>query len=127
MLTSHAETVVGVRSGRGIAVAQGAEPAAPNLVPVGVSTRVRPGMAPGPGGFGVVMLSGNKRKEISQGFRLTTNNRMELLSVIVALEALKKPQLDVTIFSDSRYVVDSVNKGWVFEWNRKNFQKKKKR
>ena len=80
---------------------------------------------PGPGGYGVVMLSGNKRKEISQGFRLTTNNRMELLSVIIALEALKKPQLDVAIFSDSRYVVDSVSKGWVFDWSRKNFQKKK--
>jgi ribonuclease HI len=80
---------------------------------------------PGPGGFGVVMMSGTKRKEISQGFRLTTNNRMELLSVIVALEALKQPQMEVSIFSDSRYVVDSVSKGWVFEWNKKNFHKKK--
>ncbi len=80
---------------------------------------------PGPGGFGVVMLSGSKRKEISQGYRLTTNNRMELLSVIIALEALKKPQLEVAIFSDSRYVVDAVNKGWVFNWNRKNFHQKK--
>jgi ribonuclease HI len=71
------------------------------------------------------MLAGSKRKEISRGFRLTTNNRMELLSVIVALEALKKPQLEVTIFSDSRYVVDAVEKGWVFNWNRKNFHQKK--
>lgn len=80
---------------------------------------------PGRGGFGVVMMSGTKRKEISEGFRLTTNNRMELLSVIVALESLKKPQLDVTIYSDSRYVVDAVSKGWVFGWNKKNFQGKK--
>jgi ribonuclease HI len=80
---------------------------------------------PGRGGYGVVMMSGSKRKEISGGFRLTTNNRMELLSVIVALEALKQPQLDVTIYSDSRYVVDSVSKGWVFGWNKKNFQGKK--
>jgi ribonuclease HI len=71
------------------------------------------------------MMSGSKRKELSHGFRLTTNNRMELLSVIVALEALKQPQLDVTIYSDSRYVVDSVSKGWVFGWNKKNFQGKK--
>jgi ribonuclease HI len=80
---------------------------------------------PGPGGFGVVMMSGNKRKEISQGFRLTTNNRMELLSVIVALEAWKQPQLEVNIFSDSKYVVDSVSKGWVFGWSKKNFAGKK--
>lgn len=80
---------------------------------------------PGRGGFGVVMMSGSKRKEISQGFRLTTNNRMELLSVIVALEALKQPQLDVNIFSDSKYVVDSVSKGWVFGWSKKNFHNKK--
>ena len=80
---------------------------------------------PGPGGYGAVMMSGNKRKEISEGFRLTTNNRMELLSVIVALEALKKPHLDVTIYSDSKYVVDSVNKGWVFGWSKKGFKGKK--
>jgi ribonuclease HI len=80
---------------------------------------------PGRGGFGVVMMSGNKRKEISHGFRLTTNNRMELLSVIVALEALKQPQMDVTIYSDSKYVVDSVSKGWVFGWVKKNFHNKK--
>jgi ribonuclease HI len=80
---------------------------------------------PGPGGFGVVMLSGTRRKEISQGFRLTTNNRMELLSVIVALEALKKNDLDITIYSDSRYVVDSVSKGWVFGWQKKGFKGKK--
>ena len=71
---------------------------------------------PGPGGYGVVMISGPHRKEMSQGFRLTTNNRMELLAVCVALEALKFPGSEVTVFSDSRYVVDAVSKGWVFVW-----------
>lgn len=79
---------------------------------------------PGRGGFGVVLLSGKYRKEISQGFRLTTNNRMELLSVIAGLEALKNEGSSVTIYSDSRYVVDSVEKGWVFQWEKKNFSKK---
>ena len=80
---------------------------------------------PGPGGYGVVMLSGDKRKEISHGYRLTTNNRMELLSVIVALEALKKDGMDITIYSDSKYVVDAVNKNWVFGWEKKGFKGKK--
>lgn len=80
---------------------------------------------PGPGGYGIVMLAGKHRKEISEGFRYTTNNRMELLSVIVALEALKKPGNTVTIFSDSKYVVDAVEKKWVFGWERKGFKGKK--
>ncbi len=80
---------------------------------------------PGPGGFGVVMLAGVHRKELSEGFRMTTNNRMELLSVIVALETLKKPGSIVTIYSDSKYVVDSVEKGWVFNWEKKYFAGKK--
>lgn len=80
---------------------------------------------PGPGGFGVVMLYGALRKEISEGFRLTTNNRMELLSVIVALEALKKEGTSATIYSDSKYVVDSVEKKWVFGWEKKQFKDKK--
>lgn len=80
---------------------------------------------PGPGGFGAVMLYGTLRKELSEGFRLTTNNRMELLSVIAALEALKKENTDVTIYSDSKYVVDSVEKKWVFGWEKKNFKEKK--
>ena len=80
---------------------------------------------PGPGGYGVVMISGDHRKELSQGFCLTTNNRMELLSVIVALETLKKEGEEVTIYSDSKYVVDSVEKKWVFDWEKKNFNKKK--
>ena len=79
---------------------------------------------PGPGGFGVVMISGSHRKEISQGYRHTTNNRMELLAVITALEALKKEGSVVTIYSDSKYVIDSVEKGWVFGWEKKNFSKK---
>ncbi|MCX7986758.1 MAG: ribonuclease HI [Bacteroidales bacterium] len=80
---------------------------------------------PGPGGYGVVLISGKHRKELSQGYKLTTNNRMELLAVIVALESLKIPGSDVTIYSDSKYVVDAVEKGWVFEWAKKNFKKKK--
>lgn len=80
---------------------------------------------PGPGGFGVILRSGKHYKEISEGFRLTTNNRMELLSVIIALEALKKPGADVAVYSDSKYVVDAVEKGWVFGWEKKNFKAKK--
>jgi ribonuclease HI len=80
---------------------------------------------PGPGGYGVVLLSGEHCKEISGGFNHTTNNRMELLAVIVALEALKIPGSDVTIYTDSRYVADAVTKGWVFEWVKKRFKDKK--
>lgn len=80
---------------------------------------------PGPGGYGVVLMSGIHRKELSQGFKLTTNNRMELLAVIVGLEALKNDGSLVEIFTDSRYVVDSVEKGWVFDWEKKSFKKKK--
>ncbi len=80
---------------------------------------------PGPGGYGVVLMSGKHRKELSEGFRLTTNNRMELLAVIKALEALKKPGSKVTIYTDSKYVADAVNKGWVFQWERNGFKKKK--
>jgi ribonuclease HI len=63
---------------------------------------------PGNGGYGVVMMSGKHKKELSEGFRLTTNNRMELLSVIVALESIKNPSDNVQVFSDSKYVVDSI-------------------
>ncbi len=80
---------------------------------------------PGRGGYGVVLMSGKHRKEISEGFRLTTNNRMELLAVIVGLEALTKKGCDVTIYSDSKYVVDAVEKGWVFNWQKKRFKNKK--
>ncbi|MGL4364059.1 MAG: ribonuclease HI [Bacteroidales bacterium] len=71
---------------------------------------------PGPGGYGIVLISGEHRKELSQGFSLTTNNRMELLAVIVGLEALTVPNCQVTIFSDSKYVLDSIEKRWVFTW-----------
>lgn len=80
---------------------------------------------PGPGGYGVVLEAGKHRKELYGGYRRTTNNRMELLGAIVALEALKSPGTEVTIVSDSKYVVDSVEKGWVFDWEKKGFAKKK--
>lgn len=80
---------------------------------------------PGKGGYGVVMIAGSYKRELFQGFRCTTNNRMELLAVIVALEALKKPRTQVTIYSDSKYVVDSVEKRWVFNWNKMGFKGKK--
>ena len=80
---------------------------------------------PGPGGYGAVLLSGQHRKELSQGFRLTTNNRMELMAVCVALEALKFDGSDVTVYSDSKYVVDAVTKGWLFSWVKKRFAGKK--
>ncbi|MEL6673155.1 MAG: ribonuclease HI [Bacteroidota bacterium] len=80
---------------------------------------------PGNGGYGVVMQYGQHRKEISLGFRKTTNNRMELLAIIVALEALKKPGLKVDIYTDSRYVEQAVNKKWVFGWEKKNYKDKK--
>lgn len=83
---------------------------------------------PGPGGYGVVLLANGHRKELAKGFRLTTNNRMELMAVIAGLEALKKQDLKITIYSDSKYVVESVEKGWVFQWNMKpDFAKKKNR
>jgi ribonuclease HI len=80
---------------------------------------------PGPGGYGVVLISGRHRLEKSEGFRLTTNNRMELLAVITGLEALKIPGSGVVVYTDSKYVADSVEKGWVFQWESKAFKKKK--
>lgn len=80
---------------------------------------------PGPGGYGVVLMSGPHRKELSGGFALTTNNRMELLAVIIGLEALRKANSEVTIYSDSKYVVDAVEKRWVFGWQQKDFKGKK--
>jgi ribonuclease HI len=82
---------------------------------------------PGPGGYGIILRAGKHYKELSQGYRLTTNNRMELLSVIVALETLKFPGSEVVVWSDSRYVVDSITKGWVFGWVKKDFKDKKNR
>lgn len=80
---------------------------------------------PGPGGFGVVLMSGSHRREISSGFKLTTNNRMELMAVCAGLEALKIEGCEVIIYTDSKYVADSVEKGWVFGWEKKQFLKKK--
>ena len=80
---------------------------------------------PGPGGYGVILRSGNHYKELSGGFRLTTNNRMELLAVIEGLKAIKTPGKDVTVYSDSKYVVDSVEKKWVFGWLKTGFKGKK--
>jgi len=80
---------------------------------------------PGPGGYGVVMMAGNHRKELSAGYRLTTNNRMELLAAIVALETLRFPGSNVTIYTDSKYVSDAVEKKWVFGWEKKYFAKRK--
>jgi ribonuclease HI len=80
---------------------------------------------PGPGGYGIVLISGKHRLEKSAGFRLTTNNRMELMAVIAGLEALKRPGSRVAVYTDSRYVADSIEKGWVFQWESKAFKKKK--
>lgn len=79
---------------------------------------------PGPGGFGTVLMAGKFRKEIAQGYERTTNNRMELLAVIAGLEALKKEGTEVEVYSDSKYVVDSVTKGWLWNWQKKNFKDK---
>lgn len=79
---------------------------------------------PGPGGYGVILHYNNHEKELSQGYRLTTNNRMELLAVITALEAIRKEGLPVTIYSDSEYVINAVEKGWLWNWEKTGFKKK---
>ncbi len=79
---------------------------------------------PGKGGLGVVMKYKGQRKELAYGFKRTTNNRMELIAVIVALESLTKENLDVVVYSDSKYVVDSINLGWVYGWQKKGFKDK---
>lgn len=80
---------------------------------------------PGRGGYGTILRFEGKEKELSCGFRYTTNNRMELLAVIVALENLKTNAYSVVVCSDSKYVVDSIEKGWVFAWHKKGFKNKK--
>ena len=80
---------------------------------------------PGPGGYGAVLLAGKHRKELSAGFRKTTNNRMELLAVIVALETLKGEGHTVKVYSDSKYVVQAIEERWVFGWVKKGFKGKK--
>lgn len=81
---------------------------------------------PGPGGYGIVMMWGEKRKELSAGYRLTTNNRMELLAVIVALESLTRQNIPLTICTDSQYVVNSIEKKWLDGWMRNDFKGGKK-
>ena len=81
---------------------------------------------PGPGGYGAVLMSGHHHKELSQGYRLTTNNRMELLAVIAGLEAIKKNELPITVYSDSQYVVNAVEKGWLNTWIKTDFKGGKK-
>ncbi len=81
---------------------------------------------PGPGGFGAILMAGKHRKEISAGYLKTTNNRMELMAVIAGLEALKKDGLRVLVYSDSKYVVDAVEKGWLNTWIATNFKGGKK-
>jgi len=80
---------------------------------------------PGRGGYGAVLHWGDTIKEISQGYKHTTNNRMELMAVIAALRLLKRSNLNITIYTDSAYIVNSVEKGWVFGWVKKNFAGKK--
>jgi ribonuclease HI len=80
---------------------------------------------PGPGGYGVILRSGKHYKELSAGYRKTTNNRMELMAVIKGLEALKNINQSVTIYSDSKYVIDAIEKRWVYGWVQKGFKDKK--
>ena len=80
---------------------------------------------PGPGGYGIVLTCGPHRKELSGGFSCTTNNRMELLAVIVGLEAIKRPNAQVNIYSDSSYVVKAINEGWLKNWVVKGLHKQK--
>ena len=94
------------------------------LLPIEIFTDGSSRGNPGPGGYGVILRCGEHYKELSKGFAQTTNNRMELTAVIVGLEAVKRPDAEIILYSDSKYVVDSVNKGWVFGWERKNFEKR---
>jgi ribonuclease HI len=81
---------------------------------------------PGPGGYGTILMMGTHRKEFSQGYKLTTNNRMELMAVIAGLEALKKKNLRVTIYSDSQYIVKAIEEGWLKKWIATDFKGGKK-
>ena len=78
---------------------------------------------PGRGGYGAILISGKLRKELSQGYKHTTNNRMELMGVIAALEAMKKPGLNITIYTDSQYIVKAIKEGWLNKWLATNFAK----
>lgn len=79
---------------------------------------------PGPGGYGAILKFGNHVKELSGGYRLTTNNRMELMAVIAGLEAITKTGIPITVYSDSKYVVEAVKQGWIWGWEKKDFKKK---
>jgi len=79
---------------------------------------------PGPGGYGTILSYQGHNKELSQGYRLTTNNRMELMAVIAGLEAIKKHGIPVTVYSDSKYVVEAIRQGWLWGWEKKDFAKK---
>ena len=81
---------------------------------------------PGPGGYGAILIYGNRKRELSAGYRLTTNNRMELMGVIAALEALKKNNLNITLYTDSQYIVKAIKEGWLNKWLATNFAKGKK-
>lgn len=81
---------------------------------------------PGPGGYGTILFWGGHRKELSAGYRYTTNNRMELMAVIAGLEALKRDKLKITVYSDSQYVVKAVEQGWLKNWIATNFKGGKK-
>ncbi|HZI53956.1 MAG TPA: ribonuclease HI [Chitinophagaceae bacterium] len=81
---------------------------------------------PGPGGYGAILISGDYRKELSQGYKLTTNNRMELMAVLAGLKALKKEGMKITIYSDSQYVVKAIEEGWLNGWIKTNFKGGKK-
>ncbi len=81
---------------------------------------------PGRGGYGTILMKGEHRKELSQGYRLTTNNRMELMAVLAGLKALKKPGQKITIYSDSQYIVKAIEEGWLKNWIRTNFKGGKK-
>jgi len=82
---------------------------------------------PGPGGYGIVMIAGSRRKELSGGYRLTTNNRMELMGCIVALRELKQKTLPITLYSDSSYVVNGINRGWAKGWRKNGWIKSDKK
>lgn len=80
---------------------------------------------PGPGGYGAILRAGKHYKELSEGYRKTTNNRMELLAVITGLESIKKPGQEIMVYSDSKYIIDAVEKKWVFGWLKTGFKGKK--
>lgn len=81
---------------------------------------------PGRGGYGAILISGERKKELSQGYKHTTNNRMELMGVIAALEAMKKEGLNITVYTDSQYIVKAIKEGWLNKWLATNFAKGKK-